>query len=92
MADYGEDNVIAVGLYGGALGYLPNGKPMPLTCDESQWYYTTGGVDQSPQPIARIDRGDFNFKLGEASKVPEDSLWYVKHGWTINEYYNRQQR
>ena len=37
-------------------------------------------------------KGDFNFKLGEASKVPEDSLWYVKHGWTINEYYNRQQR
>ncbi len=59
MADYGEDNVIAVGLYGGALGYLPNGKPMPLTCDESQWYYTTWGVDQAPQPMARIDRGDF---------------------------------
>lgn len=58
MADYGEDNVIAVGLYGGALGYL-NGKPMPLTCDESQWYYTTWGVDQDPQPMARIDRGDF---------------------------------
>ena len=37
-------------------------------------------------------KGDFNFKLGEASKVPEDSLWYVKHGWTINEAYNRQQR
>ena len=37
-------------------------------------------------------KGDFNFELGEASKVPEDSLWYVKHGWTINEYYNRQQR
>ena len=37
-------------------------------------------------------RGDFNFKLGEASKVPEDRLWFVKHGWTINERYNRQQR
>lgn len=62
IADYGEDNIIAVGLYGGAMGFLPNGGPaMPLTCDESQWYYTTGGVDQSPQPIARIDRGDFNF-------------------------------
>ena len=61
MADYGEDSGIAVGLYVGALGYLPNVNPMPFTCDESQWYYTTGGVDQSPQPIARIDRGDFNF-------------------------------
>ena len=30
--------------------------------------------------------GDFNFALGEASKVPEDSLWYVDNGWTINKY------
>ena len=34
-------------------------------------------------------RGDFNFKLGEASKVPEDSLWYVQNGWTINKKYQR---
>lgn len=59
IADYGEDNIIAVGLYGGAYGHLTNGKPLPLTCDESQWYYTTWGVDQDPQPMARIDRGDF---------------------------------
>ena len=32
-------------------------------------------------------RGNFDFKLGEASKVPEDSLWYVEHGWTINKAY-----
>ena len=29
-------------------------------------------------------KGDFNFTVGWASKVPEDSLWYVQHGWTIN--------
>ena len=29
-------------------------------------------------------RGNFDFVLGEASKVPQDSLWYVKQGWTIN--------
>ncbi|MCH5335635.1 MAG: hypothetical protein J1D86_07540 [Alistipes sp.] len=29
-------------------------------------------------------KGDFNFEVGEASKVPEDSLWFVQHGWTIN--------
>lgn len=46
-------------------------------------------IDYSPKVRGR---GDFNFKLGEASKVPEDSLWYVKNGWTINEIYNRQQR
>lgn len=61
MEDYGEDNIIAVGLYGGAMGYLPNGGPaMPLTCDESQWYYTNWGVADKPQPMARIDRGSFN--------------------------------
>ena len=34
-------------------------------------------------------RGDFDFKLGEASKVPDDSLWFVKNGWTINKNYQR---
>ncbi|MCH5335144.1 MAG: hypothetical protein J1D86_05000 [Alistipes sp.] len=29
-------------------------------------------------------KGDFNFMVGRASKVPEDSLWFVQHGWTIN--------
>ena len=29
-------------------------------------------------------RGNFDFVLGEASKVPNDSLWFVKNGWTIN--------
>lgn len=29
-------------------------------------------------------KGDFNFKPGEASKVPNDSLWFVQNGWTIN--------
>lgn len=32
-------------------------------------------------------RGDFDFKLGEASKVPDDSLWFVQQGWTINKAY-----
>ena len=31
-------------------------------------------------------KGDFDFGLGEASKVPEDSLWYIRNGWTINKY------
>lgn len=34
-------------------------------------------------------RGDFDFKLGEASKVPNDSLWFVKNGWTINKSHQR---
>ena len=35
-------------------------------------------------------RGDFDFKVGEASKVPTDSLWFVKNGWTINKKYQNQ--
>ena len=35
-------------------------------------------------------RGDFNFKVGEASKVPSDSLWFVQHGWTINKALQNQ--
>ena len=34
-------------------------------------------------------KGDFNFHLGEASKVPADSLWYVQQGWTINKKYQK---
>lgn len=29
-------------------------------------------------------RGDFYCKTGVPSTVPEDSLWYVENGWTIN--------
>lgn len=29
-------------------------------------------------------RGDFVFPWREPSKVPEDSLWFVEHGWTVN--------
>ncbi len=35
-------------------------------------------------------RGDFPFKPGEASKVPEDSLWFIEHGWTINRRFQKQ--
>lgn len=29
-------------------------------------------------------RGNFDFRLGAASCVPNDSLWFVQQGWTIN--------
>ncbi len=29
-------------------------------------------------------RGNFDFIPGRASMVPEDSLWFVQNGWTIN--------
>ena len=34
-------------------------------------------------------RGDFDFRLGAASKIPIDSLWFVKNGWTINKNYQK---
>ncbi|MBO4626026.1 MAG: hypothetical protein J5679_01980 [Alphaproteobacteria bacterium] len=36
-------------------------------------------------------RGDFDFKLGEASKVPQDSIWITQQGWTINKAYQNNQ-
>jgi len=49
---------------------------------------------QNLQPRLNISpkirgRGDFDFKPGEASKVPADSLWYVQQGWTINKNLQR---
>lgn len=35
-------------------------------------------------------KGDFNFKPGEASKIPEDSLWFIQNGWTINKDLQKQ--
>ncbi len=31
-------------------------------------------------------KGDFEFYPGAASKVPQDSLWFVSKGFTINKY------
>lgn len=32
-------------------------------------------------------KGDFNFYPGDASRHPQDSLWYVENGWTINKHF-----
>lgn len=34
-------------------------------------------------------RGDFDFHLGSASMVPNDSLWYIQQGWTINKAHQK---
>ena len=45
------------------------------------------GLEPALQVASNIrGRGDFNFRVGHASRVPEDSLWYVQHGWTINKH------
>ena len=44
------------------------------------------GLEPSLEISPKIrGRGNFAFKPGEASKVPNDSLWIVQHGWTINQ-------
>lgn len=40
-------------------------------------------IDASPKARGQ---GDFEFFVGEAAAVPEDSLRMVKNGWTINAY------
>ncbi len=52
--EYGADNVIAVGIYGGNMGKLPNGTPLPLYTETGDWYYTHWGV--TTQPIGMVDR------------------------------------
>lgn len=37
-------------------------------------------------------KGDFNFAEGEASKIPEDSLWYLNNGWTVNKRFIEQKQ
>lgn len=51
---YGADNVIAVGLYSGNLGKLPNGTPLPLYNETANWYYEQHGSPS--QPAVMIDR------------------------------------
>ncbi|MCH5335236.1 MAG: hypothetical protein J1D86_05480 [Alistipes sp.] len=43
--------------------------------------YLEPAINLSPKVKGK---GDFNYAVGQASKVPEDSLWIVQHGWTIN--------
>lgn len=54
---YGEENVIAVGIYGGDYGYSPvsqGHKPWSLTTETGNSYYTTWGV--RAQPACMVDR------------------------------------
>ncbi|MCD8282235.1 MAG: Omp28 family outer membrane lipoprotein [Prevotella sp.] len=51
---YGEDNVIAVGIYGGPNGSSTSGRMYPLTTETGNYYSNKYGV--STQPAALIDR------------------------------------
>lgn len=51
------------------------------TLSNFRWMQLEHRLNMSPKIRGR---GNFNFKLGAASLVPTDSLWYVENGWTIN--------
>ncbi len=51
---YGEENVIAVGLYSGPFGQTTSGRYYPLTTDVGNYYFDKFGVDG--QPSAMINR------------------------------------
>ena len=63
---------------------------------EGNWYYfiytNIQGIRKNVfEPLFEYSdkfkgKGDFNFSIGEASMIPEDSLWYLSKGWTINKY------
>lgn len=54
---YGEENIIAVGIYGGDFGYTPVSQghtPLSLTTEDGNSYYATWGV--KAQPSGMVDR------------------------------------
>lgn len=57
--EYGADNVIAVGIYGGINGTSLNGTPFPLYTEAGGWYYDHWGVANRPQPFGMVDRQGF---------------------------------
>ena len=74
MEDYGEENVIAVGLYGGVFGSEPFGGPYPLTIEESEWYYAHWGIEDKGQPFAMIDRGSFIDNINDWPAAVRDRI------------------
>lgn len=57
--EYGADNVIAVGIYGGINGTSWNGTPFPLYTEAGGWYYDYWGVANRAQPFGMVDRQGF---------------------------------
>ncbi len=55
---YGEENLIAVGLYSGPFGQTVSGRLYPLTTETGNYYYDKLGI--SVQPAAMIDRHTVN--------------------------------
>ncbi len=51
---YGEENLVAVGIYSGPFGQTTSGRLYDLTTETGNYYFDQLGVDS--QPVARINR------------------------------------
>lgn len=66
-----------------------------ITKNDKEWHTCTAGNIQNTRsyleeriainPKKVRGKGNFCFKLGEASKIPQDSLWFIQNGWTLNQ-------
>ena len=62
---------------------------------ENEWctydYITIQAVRKYLQNLINVapnkvkGKGNFRFSPGEPSKIPSDSLWFIQHGWTLNQ-------
>ena len=53
----------------------------PSGISRTREHFLEPAINMSPKKIS--GRGEFTFAKGNASQVPQDSLWYIKNGWTI---------
>ncbi len=79
----------------------PSVRTIYLTAEvKGEWQnYTSANIHDSRkrfyQPRIELSpkirgKGDFILPVGIASQVPDDSLWYVQQGWTINKRFQNQ--
>ncbi len=70
---YGEENLIAVGIYSGPFGQTTSGRLYDLTTETGNYYFDQLGV--SSQPVARINR---HFANTVTSTWPNEVLEYIQ--------------
>lgn len=60
---------------------------LPENVAACRYHTLQPALERSPRVHGR---GNFIYRPGLASAVPEDSLWYVANGWTINQHLQEQ--
>lgn len=57
---------------------------------------TIKGIRKYCEPVFALSpkvrgKGDFDFACGRAASIPDDSLWFIQQGWTINKRFLENQ-